>query len=123
VSLDNIEQRASAYASLHGMQITDRLGFRVDGTVFSTSASTAVKVHHQHEAYRREQDCYFRLLKHGVIDIHGHHVPQLIWSHDELRIIEMTIVSRPYLLDFAAAHLDSAPSFNDEIIEQWHEEK
>jgi len=31
----------------------------------------------------------------------GFHVPQLLGADDELMAIEMTIVSPPYLLDFA----------------------
>ncbi len=37
--------------------------------------------------------------------------------------IEMTIVSKPYLLDFADAYLDAPPDFPDEVLEQWHEDK
>jgi hypothetical protein len=35
----------------------------------------------------------------------------------------MTIVTAPYLLDFAGAHLDNAPEFSPEVMEQWRLEK
>lgn len=56
-----------------------------------------------------------------MIEIHGHHVPQLIDFDDELLVIEMTIVQAPYLLDFAGAHLDAAPDFPEDRIDWWHE--
>jgi hypothetical protein len=40
-----------------------------------------------------------------------------------LRVIEMTIVARPFILDFAGAYLDSPPPFSDEIWAQWEAEK
>jgi hypothetical protein len=35
----------------------------------------------------------------------------------------MTIVSRPFVLDFAGAYLDSPPAFSDEIWNEWESEK
>ncbi len=51
------------------------------------------------------------------------HVPQLIRFDDELRVIEMTIVTRPFLLDFAGAYLDFPPQFSEEIWAHWQLEK
>jgi hypothetical protein len=31
----------------------------------------------------------------------------------------MTIVERPFLLDFASAHLDEPPEFTRDVLEQW----
>ncbi|MDZ4287667.1 MAG: hypothetical protein U0984_06905 [Prosthecobacter sp.] len=45
----------------------------------------------------------------------GLNVPQLIRWDDEALVIEMTIVARPYVLDFAAAYLDWPPDFTDEV--------
>lgn len=64
-----------------------------------------------------------RLREHDVADIGGHAVPSLIDADGDLLVIEMTIVSAPFLLDFGDAHLDESPEFPDEVIEQWHEEK
>jgi hypothetical protein len=38
-------------------------------------------------------------------------------------VIEMTIVSRPFVLDFAGAYLDSPPEFSAEIWSEWEAEK
>src|SRR4026207_1339587 len=44
----------------------------------------------------------------------GFHVPQLIRADDDLWVIEMTIVTRPFVLDFAGAYLNSRPEFSEE---------
>ena len=35
----------------------------------------------------------------------------------------MTVVSRPFLLDFAGAYLDWSPDFSDEVMADWRAEK
>lgn len=50
-------------------------------------------------------------------------MPQLLDWDDELLVIEMTVVGRPFLLDFADSYLDEAPEFPAEVLEQWHDEK
>jgi hypothetical protein len=120
---EDIERRASQYASGRGMRILDRLGFGRDGSVYSTSASTALKIHGRPESYARERDCYLRLREHEVVDVRGFHVPQLIAWDDGLLAIEMTVVERPFLLDFAATCLDEAPDFTEEVMQEWHDEK
>ena len=59
----------------------------------------------------------------GILDVRGQHVPQLVNIDDERQIIEMTVVSRPYLLDFAGAYLDHPPDYPPEVIDQWRNEK
>jgi hypothetical protein len=34
----------------------------------------------------------------------------------------MTIVTRPFLLDFGGAYLDTEPDFSEDALEGWHEE-
>jgi len=105
------------------VSIEHQLGFGKDGSVFQTDLPTAVKVFARPETYARELACHQRLADFAVEEVRGHAVPRLVaWDH-ELHVIEMEIVSPPYLLDFADAWLDKAPDFSDEIIEQWHEEK
>lgn len=120
--LEDIERRASKYALMHGLELADRLGHGVHGTVFSTSQASAVKIHRERAAFERELACYERLKDLQVVELRGHHVPQLIAWDDSLWIIEMTVVARPYLLDFAGAFLDSPPDFSDEVMEQWYDE-
>src|SRR6266436_4248684 len=40
-----------------------------------------------------------------------------------LWIIEMSLVSPPYVLDFAGAYLDWAPDFSEEVMADWRAEK
>jgi hypothetical protein len=51
-----------------------------------------------------------------VVQIHGLHVPQLLDFDDESLMIGMTIVSRPYLFDFAGTYLDEPPDFPDYVL-------
>jgi hypothetical protein len=121
-------QNAQSYAALHGLRLAERLGFGIHGTIFvvennSKPGKTAIKAHYSAEAYLRERNAYQRLRDAGVSDIIGFNVPQLIGFDDELRIIEMTIVARPFLLDFAGAYLDARPEFSEEIWREWEAEK
>ena len=100
-----------------------RLGFGRDGHVYSTSARTAVKAHGLRESFERELLCYIRLKSYDVHEVRGLLVPQLIDADEELMVIEMSIVTRPFLLDFASAYLDSAPDFPEETMEEWYREK
>ncbi len=47
----------------------------------------------------------------------------MIEFDDALWIIQMTIVTRPFVLDFAGAYLEHAPQFSDEIWADWHARK
>lgn len=84
---------------------------------------SAIKVHQREPDYRREREVYIRLKEHEVTTIRGCRVPQLLRYDDDLWIIEMTVVSRPFVLDFAGAFLDEAPDFSEEVMADWHAEK
>ena len=47
----------------------------------------------------------------------------MIHLDDALRVIEMTIVTRPFVLDFAGAYLDGPPAFPEHIWTEWEAEK
>ena len=49
----------------------------------------------------------------------GFSVPQYIHADDDLRVIEMSIVTRPFVLDFAGAYLDAPPDFPKEVWVEW----
>ena len=115
--------RASVFAGQRGLFITGQLGRGLHGSVHLTSAMTAVKAHKVYQSYRRECDCYNRLHERNITEICGHHVPQFLASDDELSVIEMTIVTPPFLLDFAGAYLDWPPEFSPEAMEYWLHEK
>jgi hypothetical protein len=61
------------------------------------------------DAYLREKRAYERLKGAGVRTVRGFNVPQLLGCDDALPVIEMTIVQRPFVLDFAGAYLDVRP--------------
>ena len=66
---------------------------------------------------------YERLREASVIQITGFNVPKLISFDDSLRVIEMTIVKQPFVLDFAGAYLDTLPEFSEELWTEWERDK
>jgi hypothetical protein len=71
------------------------------------------------EFYEREYAVYERLRDHSVTEVLGFHVPQFIRTDDGLQVIEMSIVTRPFVLDFAGAYLEVRPDFSDETWAAW----
>ena len=126
--LAETRKRAERYATLRGLTYAGRLGAGVHGIVLlavgkDRPGRTAVKVHDRADSYQRERDCYLRLSEKSVHQVRGHHVPQMIAHDDELFVVEMTVVTRPYVLDFGGAYLDGSPDYPDEILADWQEEK
>jgi hypothetical protein len=129
---DELLRRAQEYSQRHGLALGDRLGAGVHGTVLATEGQpklgqaalrSAVKIHEREEFYRRERDVYLRLQEHGVTTARGCEVPQMLRYDDQLWVIEMTMVSRPFVLDFAGAYLDVAPDFSEEVLAEWRADK
>ncbi len=119
---------ARLYASRRQLDIGQTLGSGKDGIVLvgtpkDQPAKVAIKVLRWTEAYVREKKVYERLKEAAVATILGFSVPQLVGSDDELRVLEMTIVERPFVLDFAGAYLDSRPQFSEEIWADWEKDK
>jgi hypothetical protein len=111
------------FRARHGRSCLDKLGAGVgqDGTVWRTAQYTAVKFLDRLDRYERERDVYQLLSQKQILRIAGHNVPQMILFDDELRAIEMTIVVRPFVLDFAGAKLPhEVPDFDAEIIVEHH---
>ncbi|HEX5272927.1 MAG TPA: hypothetical protein VFW33_20660 [Gemmataceae bacterium] len=128
MSREDLFRRAEEYAARNGLVIGRQLGFGVHGIVFSAERQTegppsALKVHERGAAYSRERDVYFRLQESAVREIRGCHVPQLLAHDDRLLVIEMSVVARPFVLDFAGACLDQPPDFSDEVMADWQAEK
>jgi hypothetical protein len=124
------EPIARQYASRNQLTvILPGLGGGIHGQVFfvqgeAAPGGTAIKVFYHEEFFRRELQVYERLKKADVREVRGLAVPQLIRSDRELQVLEMTVVERPYLLDFAGAYLDdAAPQFEDEVWETWEADK
>jgi hypothetical protein len=116
--------RAQAYAQSRGLIFDpqDTLGFGQDGSIWRTANRTAIKVFRRQQAYSTELACYERLRLHNVVRVGDFFVPGLIDSDDSLHVIEMDIVSPPYLLDFGKCYLDRKPDFSPEVWQQWQED-
>ena len=119
----NADRRASIYATTRRLDMSTALGRGLHGCVYSSNVRTAIKAHNNDISYIRELACYNRLHERNITEICGHHVPQFLASDDELSVIEMTIVTPPFLLDFAGAYLDWPPEFSPEVTEDWRHEK
>src|SRR4051812_48976533 len=119
---------ARLYATRHQLEVVaEPLGSGKDGIVLvakrkAQPARVAIKVLRWPEAYVREKQVYERLRDAAVESILGFNVPLLVGSDGDLRVIEMTIVERPFVLDFAGAQLDMRPDFPEEIWANWETE-
>lgn len=58
-----------------------------------------------------------------MVEIQGFHVPELRQFDDDWLVIDMTVVQRPFVLDFAGAYLDGAPDFSEEVMADWRTDK
>ena len=121
-------QNARTYAAQHQLCLAERLGFGIHGIVYvvennTKAGRTAIKVHRSVEPFQRECAVYERLRDAGVSKILGFNVPQLIRIDDRLLVVEMTVVARPFVLDFAGAYLDAPPDFPEATWAEWESEK
>lgn len=119
---------AAAYATRYHLRLIERLGFGIHGTVHVAQHQgkldqSAIKAHNSAQFYDRERAAYERLRHAGITDVLGFHVPQFIRADDDLRVIEMTIVTRPFVLDFAGTSLDTRPQFPEETWREWEAQK
>ena len=95
------------------------LGHGTDGSVWKSSKKTAVKVFKLEANFTTELECYKRLFDNKIVKLDGFAVPQLIRFHNSLLVIEMAIVSPPFILDFAKCHLDHPREFEEGGKEEW----
>ncbi len=121
-------ERIESYLNSRELEIQSCLGTGTQGSVYlvvdlSVRRRIAVKFHERETAYLRERDVYLRLYDLNIDEVCGHMVPQLIGYDDDLRAIEMTTVSPPFVLDFGGAYLDHPPDYSDEVWEDWRQQK
>jgi hypothetical protein len=121
-------KNARAYAARHELLLAERLGFGIHGSVHVVEGKvkgdrSAIKAHRATDFYLRERATYERLRSAGVTEVLGFHVPQFIRADEDLQVIEMTIVTRPFVLDFAGAYVGVPPEFPVEIWSEWEAEK
>jgi hypothetical protein len=125
---EELMRRADRYARKHGLVLGEPLGFGVHGIVLVAASKNkpgraAIKVHEREKSYCRERDVYLRLRDRGISQIRNFHVPQLLGYDDGLWVIEMEVVTRPFVLDFADAYLDEPPDYPDQVLAEWRTEK
>lgn len=120
-------ERLQTYVQARGAVLTERFGSGQDGLVYATNRESAVKCLRFAKLFKNERDVYLRLAEHECDEIAGFAVPRMIDSDDELWIVEMQIVSPPFIVDFAGASLDTRPRIFREMSEEdwaeWQEER
>jgi hypothetical protein len=118
-----LQQRAEAYAALLDMALDceSPLGHGTDGSVWKSSARTAVKAFIRQANYNMELACYQRLSEHKIVKLDGFAVPKLMGFDDALCVIEMAIVTPPFILDFAKCRLDLPMEFEESGMEAWQD--
>jgi hypothetical protein len=127
-TVDITIKNARAYAARNDLVVVERLGFGIHGSVHVVEhkikrKKSAIKAHRAPEFFLRERAVYELLSRAGVTEVLGFHVPQFICADEELQVIEMTIVTRPFVLDFAGAYVGGRPEFSEEIWAAWEAEK
>jgi hypothetical protein len=128
MSRTDLVRRAQEYADRKGLVVGRELGSGVHRTVFAAEYQTkggrsALKAHADAAAYARKRDVYLRPKEHGITTIRGCGVPEMVACDDDFLVVEMTIVTRPFVLDFAGAYVDYAPDFSEEVLAEWRMEK
>jgi hypothetical protein len=120
-----LEQRRRIldYAEHNALALGREVGFGVHGSVVETLRNTAAKGFEDRSAYVRERNAFLRLRRHGVWTISACQVPRLIDFDDDLWVIEMTLVSPPFVLDFGGAYLDQRPDYSEETLAEWEAER
>ena len=94
------------YAQERGFQLTKRLGSGQDGLVYATSNDSAIKLLFHQPRLACEYSVYLRLLEKDIIKVERFAVPRLVDAGVRRRILEMQIVTPPFVVDFASASLD-----------------
>jgi hypothetical protein len=118
-----IEERAQQYSKARKIKLdfARPLGSGIDGRVWPSNRDTAVKVFERQHNYLLERECYQRLQAAHVSKLREFAIPKLVDFDDDLLVVEMTIVSPPFLLDFGKVHLDRRPEFSAETVAEWRE--
>ncbi len=115
--------RANLYAESRNLTITEQLGGGFDGVVLATQQKTAIKSLNFSALYEQEIAVYHRLAQHKVSNVYGFQVPRLISFDNKTWTFEMSIVSPPFVLDFAGARLDRKPVYDRQVEREWWKEK
>ncbi|HTW96021.1 MAG TPA: hypothetical protein VMD30_14560 [Tepidisphaeraceae bacterium] len=94
-------------------------GLGRDGFVLRSNRLTAVKFFDHADRFLREHEVYQILKARDIWQVAGHNTPRLLLANQSLRTIEMTLVERPFILDFAGAmRHEEVPDFPPHVIEE-----
>lgn len=124
--MDDIEERLNAFAHANNLQVIRQMGFGIHGRVFMVQGASGVnvlKVFDDEVPFKRERDVYLRLQEIGTHRIGGCWVPDVLSHSDQLDVMQISLVKRPFCLDFAAAYLDALPTYFPPMGEEWEAEK
>jgi len=114
-------EKPQQYEAKYTLRFTDALGNGKDGRVLKTASARAVKFFDDATVYRRELRAYQILQQRDIDELNGFQIPRLLRYDDALMAIEMTIVSPPFLLDFASAytqHEYDRFEFTQEVLDE-----
>lgn len=125
---DDIERRIAEYCQGRQLARLGPLGSGMHGNVYRAGSSVmpgevAIKVHRGFDPFELELETYLRLREAKVVQILGFNVPQLLGYETGLRVLEMTVVQQPFVLDFAEVRLDFPCEFPEEVWARWVEER
>lgn len=119
----NASARANDFAQAQKLALPARLGAGYDGVVYQTSRPSAIKSFRYREGYESELAVYMRLTELQISEVEGCRIPALLTHDNATLVIEMEIVSPPFILDFAGASLDDPRDFPAEVADVWLLEK
>jgi hypothetical protein len=115
------DPRTVEYERLYDCQLLGFLGMGPgqDGFVLRSHRLTAVKFFDRTDRFDRELEVYRILTDMDIHEVAGHRIPTLTNWDESLRAIEMTIVERPFVLDFAGAKRpEEVPDFEQHVWDE-----
>ncbi|MEM7700137.1 MAG: hypothetical protein AAF236_17210, partial [Verrucomicrobiota bacterium] len=124
MSLETIEP----YLRVNTLTVVKQLGFGIHGRVWSVRGPndriiSAIKLFEDESPFERELAVYERLNEENCHQVGQFRIPRLLDSAPEYPLIRISIVQRPFCLDFASAYLDELPAYFPPFDEAWHQEK
>lgn len=122
------DRRLADFLHVNSLKFDRQLGFGIHGKVFSVNspgfpAPVALKIFDDDAPFERELAVFQRLGQLSISRIGKFQVPALLRHDPDRSIILMTLVQRPFCLDFASAYLDELPPWFPPFDEAWHAEK
>lgn len=114
-----IVSRVEDYCLDCGEEIVSPLGYGVDGYIWRTKSKNVLKVFRHDAEFRQELAVYERLSERQITRLQGFSIPALLHYDEQRWILKLSFVFPPFLLDFAAATLDRAPTGFDPDDPDW----